>query len=60
MLLLLSALALTAVIHAPLRRRADYWLAPERRPLLRGLATLSLGLWTAIVFAGRWIAYAVA
>lgn len=56
---LLVALTLTAIIHAPLRRESGFWTAPARRIPLRGLAAVSLTLWTAIIFAGRWIAYAV-
>ena len=59
MVLLCIALLLTAAIHAPLRRNAAFWGTARRGGLLRGMALLSLGVWAAIVFSGRWIAYAV-
>jgi hypothetical protein len=57
--LLCVALLLTAAIHAPLRRDAGFWQAGPRLAVLRGMAVVSLGVWAGIVFAGRWIAYAV-
>ena len=59
MSMLLVALILTAAIHAPLRRDAAFWRPGPRAVALRGMAVSSLGVWAAIVFAGRWIAYAV-
>lgn len=58
MSLLLAALTLTAAIQAPLRRDAEFWAPAARRIALRGIAIGALALWAAIVFAGRWIAYA--
>jgi hypothetical protein len=56
--LLLLAAGVTLSCQLPLRRDAAYWdaSAPRRRTA-RLLAVLSLPLWVAIVFAGRWIAY---
>ena len=59
MALLLAALALTATTACPLRRRPDFWNATRwRGRLARLAASASIGLWVAILFAGRWIAYA--
>lgn len=56
--LLLAVLMLTAVFQWGLRRDPQYW---ERTMLrltsVRLIAVISLLLWIAIVFAGRWIAY---
>ena len=57
MALLLSALVLTAAIHGPILRDESFWTG--RTLALRGLAGLSLLIWMSIIFAGRWIAYAV-
>jgi len=58
MALLLAALALTAVTARPLRHRPGYWGETlVRSRLARVLAGLSLGVWVAILCAGRWIAY---
>jgi hypothetical protein len=57
--LLAIALLLTAGIHAPLRRDADFWRNGSRLVVLRSMAGVSLGVWAGIIFAGRWIAYAV-
>lgn len=57
MALLAFALALTGAIHAPLRKNAAYWAAPVRQTGLRAIVASSLLAWTAIIFAGRWIAY---
>jgi hypothetical protein len=58
MLLVLSAIAVTLVYQAPLSREPDYWtLSGARRAMAIALALLSLAVWVAIVFAGRWIAY---
>ena len=48
--------ALTLVIERPLRRNPGYWEATSgRRAAVVVIAILSLLLWSAIVFAGRWI-----
>ncbi len=58
MALLLAALAVTTATARPLRRHPDYWGASRwRGRVARLLATTSIGLWVAILFAGRWIAY---
>jgi hypothetical protein len=58
MLMLLTVAALTRVIQRPLAADAAYWDASDgRRVALKGLAVVSLVLWSCIVFAGRWIAY---
>jgi len=58
MLMLLGALVLTAVTGRPLRHSPDYWSASRwRGQLARFCGTASLGLWVAILCAGRWIAY---
>ena len=58
MALLLLAAGITLLCQIPLRRDAGYWDAPgSRRRLARLVGLLSLPLWVAILFAGRWIAY---
>jgi hypothetical protein len=58
MLMLLVVASLTAVLQRPLAADAAFWDASaQRRALARGIAVLSLALWSGIVFAGRWIAY---
>jgi len=55
MILLVCALALTAGIQRGLRGGGGFW---EQRRLIAGLlAVVSLGVWIAILAAGRWIAY---
>ena len=53
------ALLATATIHAPLAGNDAFWESKGRAVVLRGLAGSSLLVWVAIIFAGRWIAYAV-
>ena len=56
--LLIAAASVTLVCQIPLQREADFWsLKKWRRRAVWFLATASLSLWTAIIFAGRWIAY---
>ena len=58
MVLLAAALALTATTAWPLRRSPGYWDASRvRGRLARLFGTASIGLWVAILCAGRWIAY---
>jgi hypothetical protein len=58
MIFVLLAASLTIACQIPLRRNAAYWdCSRSRRRLARVIACLSLPLWVAIVFAGRWIAY---
>jgi hypothetical protein len=58
MLLLVVALALTAMFQQPLRTDPLYWdqSAAHRTGALM-ISLVSLALWTGIIFAGRWIAY---
>jgi hypothetical protein len=58
MALLLCALVLLGVAARPLRHSPGYWGAnPARGRVVRLLAGVSVGLWVAVLFAGRWIAY---
>ena len=57
MALLVCAVALTAATDRSLRRSPDPQREGPRRVRLRASAILSVGLWVAILFAGRWIAY---
>ncbi|MBW8812569.1 MAG: hypothetical protein JF588_04020 [Caulobacterales bacterium] len=59
MAMLIAALALATAIHLPLRHDAEFWTPGARRIALRVMAGGSLAIWVAIIFAGRWIAYAV-
>lgn len=58
MALLLGAVAVTLTCSMPLARNPAFWeRSAGRRWGARLLAFVSLPLWIAIVFAGRWIAY---
>ena len=58
MAMLITVSALTLSIERPLRRDPNFWGASGgRRATVVLLAVVSLLLWSAIVFAGRWIAY---
>ena len=58
MALLIAAIAVTFVYHRPLLKEPAYWeLSDRRKAISKVIAVLSLCLWVAIVFAGRWIAY---
>ena len=58
MLMLVAVLVLTLSFQSGLKRDDQYWeRSPGRRAGGRVIAGLSLLLWVAIVFAGRWIAY---
>jgi putative copper export protein len=58
MALLLAAVALTAATERPIRKSPGYWSASQARGrLAQASAALSISLWVAILFAGRWIAY---
>lgn len=59
MMLLLAAMACTLTLQRPLRTNAMFWESTmSARVAGKLIAVLSLGLWTGIIFAGRWIAYA--
>ena len=59
MLLLLAAMACTLTLQRPLRTNAMFWESTTgARAGGKLIAMVSLGLWSGIVFAGRWIAYA--
>ncbi|MGH7104894.1 MAG: DUF6644 family protein [Acetobacteraceae bacterium] len=58
MLLLVVALALTALFERPLRADALYWDQSAAHRAGAGMISIvSLALWVGIIFAGRWIAY---
>lgn len=58
MLLLLLAAALTGFMQGVLRGRSALWdLSPGLRLAVKLAAAVSLLLWIAIIFAGRWIAF---
>lgn len=58
MTLVSLAAGLTLACQIPLRRDHGFWDgSSSRRRLARLIACLSLPIWVAIVFAGRWIAY---
>ena len=61
MIMLLIVASLTAVLQRPLAANPGYWDASGGRVVTaKGIAVLSLVLWSCIVFAGRWIAYVTA
>jgi hypothetical protein len=55
MLLLLVAIACLLVLRTPLRKDEHYW---DERGGAKLIAVASLAVWSCIIFAGRWIAYA--
>jgi hypothetical protein len=60
MVLILVAVALTVFYQQPLRRDPAFWDATRaRRVSANAIAVVSLCVWVGIVFAGRWIAYAI-
>jgi hypothetical protein len=58
MALVICVSAITFAVTHPLKRDGAFWDEGVRHRLAQLLAVLSLFLWAAIVFAGRWIAYA--
>jgi hypothetical protein len=59
MLMLIGAVACTLTLQRPLQTDAAFWESSAgARAGGKVIALLSLGLWSCIVFAGRWIAYA--
>jgi hypothetical protein len=57
--LLAAALVITATINGPVFKSEEFWQPTGRKVAVRTLAVVSLGVWSCIVFAGRWIAYAI-
>ena len=58
MLILTVAIVLTWIIHRKLRMNPAYWDSnPTARAMGKGIAVVSLFLWSGVVLAGRWIAY---
>ena len=58
MLMLVTVIVLTVLLQRPLRRNPQFWeLNSLRKAASMGIAVASLALWTAVLFAGRWIAY---
>lgn len=58
MVLVLVAAGETLAYQIPLKRDPGFWdCSASRRRLAGVLACLTIPLWVAIVFAGRWIAY---
>ncbi len=58
MLMLLSVLILTVIFQKSVAANASRWDTAPASPGARITAVISLGLWLAIIVAGRWIAYA--
>jgi hypothetical protein len=58
MALVISVSAITFLVTEPLKRDVRFWDKGARHRVAQLLAVISLCLWAAIVFAGRWIAYA--
>ena len=58
MVLVICAAGITFGVTQPLKRDSAFWDTGARQALAKLLAVISLCLWAAIVFAGRWIAYA--
>jgi hypothetical protein len=60
MVLLVVALALTALFQRPLRGEPLYWDRSNlRRASALAISFVSIAVWIGIVFAGRWIGYEV-
>jgi uncharacterized membrane protein len=58
MILLLVAMAVTALFQAVVARNMEIWdLSPQKRMGAWATAIVSLLVWTAIIGCGRWIAY---
>ena len=56
--LVVSAVVLSAILHAPLAGNPYAWERGRRRGVASLLAGASMLLWVAIMVCGRWIAYA--
>lgn len=57
MVMILLAVALTSSMQRLLEDRPYSEMAPRKRRMTRAIALLSLALWLAVIFCGRWIAY---
>lgn len=58
MALLAVSIVVNLAYQAPLKRNATFWDASARRRRTgQVVAFLSLALWVAVIFSGRWIAY---
>lgn len=57
MALILLTVGLTVVLQRQLDDCPYREMAPAKRKLTRAISLLSLALWLAIIFCGRWIAY---
>jgi len=57
MFMLAIVVALTLFFIAPVREDENYWSGPGRAAMGKVIAAISIGIWIAIIFAGRWIAY---
>ena len=55
MLLVISAILVTLFFAAPLKKNPAHWDSRAGVGML--VALISVSLWVAIIFAGRWIAY---
>lgn len=58
MLMLVAVIILTVVFQKAVATNASRWDAEPASTAARFTAAVSLGLWLAIIVAGRWIAYA--
>jgi hypothetical protein len=60
MLLLLIAITCLLLLRRPLRKNEHYWdeSGGGTRTGAKLIAVVSLAVWSCIIFAGRWIAYA--
>ncbi len=57
MALLIVVLGLTLFLRPRLHRDSAYWAVAAHRVTGNTIAVVSLLIWLAIIFAGRWIAY---
>lgn len=58
MLMLVTVILLTVIFQRAVAANASRWDRVPAAPAARITAAVSLGLWLAIIVAGRWIAYA--
>lgn len=58
MLMLVAVIVLTVIFQKAVSTHASRWDAEPASPAAKMTAVISLGLWLAIIVAGRWIAYA--